>query len=46
MNAYAEEVNESEQVHTSTNLSRVILYAKYKQKNYIKLWKISVNIKQ
>ena len=31
MNAYAEEVNESEQVHTSTNLSRVILDAKYEK---------------
>ena len=29
MNAYAEEVNESEQFHTSTKLLRVILYAKY-----------------
>ena len=36
MNAYAEEINESEQVRTSAKIFRVILYAKY-QKEYLNI---------
>ena len=45
-NAYAKQVYESEHVCTDTKKSRAILYAKYKNKIYITLWKLNLNILQ
>ena len=44
MNAYTEEINESEQVRTSTKRWRLILDAKYKKQNINKVMKIVFNI--